>query len=438
MRATSFVYFVFIASAAPSPDLGRGLFYKLLDWANTEIPKKYKPMNAVPIRTLLGIALLISLFAGDATGQTVKVGGLAYVDYFYRLGDDDESALWQKPKDNLWDSDRDETVNDAFHGFTYRKVYLTTDATISENFKARFRLEANDKHAGSKGPIPFVKDMWVDWNYTGNHSARVGVMPPPVFQLSEHVWGFRSLEKTIIDVQGVNSSRDFGIRFDGPIPIRNGLVRYAVMLANGSGNRAEHDKNKRGYAQISIHPSDKLVFSVNADYGKYLNEYNLDGEIFRSPPYREVRTAVFGGYEGDVARFGVEAFLYELKREEEEQTRTVRRENEAGYIEISTFEPFNRLIGISVFGSIKVNPLVEFVGRLDLTKNNGEFGEIDSSGPVLNETLVVAGVAFTPNEHVRIIPNLWWFGADLQWDADSEVTGKRKNRMGRVTIEVSF
>ena len=425
--------------------------HKLPDWANTEIPKKYKTMNAAPIRTLLGVALLISLFAGDATGQTVKVGGLAYVDYFYRLGDDDETVLWQKPKDNLWDTDRDVTINDALHGFTYRRVYLTTDATISEKFKARFRLEANDKHAGSKGPIPFVKDMWVDWNYTGNHSARVGVMPPPVFQLSEHVWGFRSLEKTILDVQGVNSSRDFGIRFDGPIPIRNGLARYAVMLANGDpplysnlsalGGRSEilveHDKNKKGYAQISIHPSDKLVFSVGTDYGKYLNQFSLDGEVFRSPPYREVRTAVFGGYEGDVARFGVEAFLYELKREEE-QTRTVRGENEAGYIETSTFEPSSRLIGISVFGSIKVNPLVEFVGRLDLTKNDGEFGQIDSSGPVLNETLVVAGVAFAPNEHVRIIPNLWWFGSDVQWDEDRELSGKRKNRMGRVTIKVSF
>ena len=436
MRATSFVYFVFIASAAPSPDLGRGLFYKLPDWANTEIPKKYKPMNAVPIRTLLGIALLISLFAGDATGQTVKVGGLAYVDYFYRLGDDDESALWQKPKDNLWDSDRDETVNDAFHGFTYRKVYLTTDATISENFKARFRLEANDKHAGSKGPIPFVKDMWVDWNYTGNHSARVGVMPPPVFQLSEHVWGFRSLEKTIIDVQGVNSSRDFGIRFDGPIPIRNGLVRYAAMLANGSGNRAEHDKNKRGYAQISIHPSDKLVFSAGADYGKYLNQAILNGEVFRSPPYREVRASVFGGYEGDVARFGVEAFRYELKREQE-QTRIVR-ETEDGYLETSTYEPSTRLIGISVFGSFKVNPLVEFVGRLDLTKDDGDFGAIDSYDRILDETLVLVGVAFTPNKHVRIIPNLWWFGSDYQEEDEREFSGKGKNRMGRVTIEASF
>ena len=398
------------------------------------LSERNKTMHTAPIRTLLGISLLISLFAGDATGQTVKVGGLVYVDYFYRLGDDDETVLWQNPKDNLWDTDRDVTINDALHGFTYRRVYLTTDATISEKFKARFRLEANDKHAGSKGPIPFVKDMWVDWNYTGNHSARAGIMPPPAFQLSEDVWGFRSLEKTILDVQGVNSSRDFGIRFDGPIPIRNGLVRYAVMLANGSGNRAEHDKNKRAYAQISIHPSNKLVFSVGADYGKYLNEYNLDGEVFRSPPYR-VRTAVFGGYEGDVARFGVEAFLYEL---EEEQTLTARRGNEAGYSEIVTYEPLNRIIGISVFGSVKVNPLVEFVGRLDLTKNDREFGQIDSSDYMLSETLIVAGVAFTPNEHVRIIPNLWWFSSDYQEDDDRELAVKRKNRMGRVTIEVSF
>ena len=401
------------------------------------LSERNKTMHAAPIRTLLGIALLISLFAGDATGQTVKVGGLAYVDYFYRLGDDDESALWQKPKDNLWDTDRDVTINDVLHGFTYRRVYLTTDATISEKFKARFRLEANDKHAGSKGPIPFVKDMWVDWNYTGNHSARAGIMPPPAFQLSEHVWEFRSLEKTILDVQGVNSSRDFGIRFDGPIPIRNGLVRYAVMLANGGGNRAEHDKNKRGYAQISIHPSDKLVFSVGADYGKYLNQFSLDGEVFRSPPYREVRASVFGGYEGDVARFGVEAFLYELKRKEE-QTRTVRRENEAGYIETSTYEPSTRLSGVSVFGSVKINPLVELVGRLDLTKDDGDFGAIDAYDRILDETLVLVGVAFTPNKHVRIIPNLWWFGSDYQEEDEREFSGKGKNRMGRVTIEVSF
>ena len=399
-----------------------------------EKENRKKTMVAAPIRTLFGITLLISFFAGDATGQTVKIGGLAYVDYFYRPGDDDKNVLWQRPKDNLWDSGRDETVNDALHGFTYRRLYLTTDAAISERFKARFRLEASDNKVGSGGPVPFVKDMWVDWNYTGAHSARLGVMPPPAFQLSEGVWGFRSLEKTILDVQGVNSSRDFGIRFDGPIPIRNDLVRYAVMLANGNGNRADDDKYKKGYARISIHPSDKLVFSVGADYEKYLDDFIIEGDIVISRPYRKMRTSVFGGYEGGIVRFGLEAFLYALKLEEE-QTYIVRSENADGFIETSAYEPLNRLSGISVFGSIRVNPQVEFVGRLDLTKNNGEFGQID---PLLNETFVLAGMAFAPHENIRIIPNLWWFVSDAQWEEVPEVSGKQKNRMGRVTIEASF
>ena len=454
---TSFEYSVFIASAAPGPDLGRGLFYKLPDRANTEIPRKYTTMNATPIRTLLGIALLTSLFSGDATGQTVKVGGLAYVDYFYRLGDDDDDSFWQRPQDNLWNGGkRDDTINNAHQGFTYRRMYLTTDATISENFKARFRLEANDKHAGSKGPIPFVKDMWVDWNYTGNHSARVGVMPPPVFQLSEHVWGFRSLEKTILDVQGVNSSRDFGIRFDGPIPIRNGLARYAVMLANGDpplysnlsalGGRSEilveHDKNKTGYAQISIHPSDKMVFSVGAEYGKHSYPSDLREPLFAYRPYRDFRASVFGGYGGGVTRFGVEAFLHESRWEGTTVLFYAKLSSEE---EGDTDTRYTRQFGISVFGSIKVNSLVEFVGRLDLTENNGNFSLSDS---VLYETFVLAGVAFTPNEHVRIIPNLWWFGSNFRFEwydyrDDGTYDGlaldqKRKNRMGRVTIEVSF
>ncbi len=403
-------------------------------------------MNAVPIRTLLGIALLIPLFAGDATGQTVKIGGQAYVDYFYRLGDDDKYPYWQGPGDNLWITERDATINDALHGFSYRRMYLTADATLSGNFKARFRLETNDKHIEKSGPVPFVKDLWVDWNYTGNHSARVGIMPPPAFQLSEHVWGFRSLEKTILQVQEVNPPRDFGIRFNGPIPIRNDLVRYAVMLANGGpplyneaginedGFVPENDNHKKGYAQISIHPSDKLVFSAGADYERYLYQGSFDGEIFRSPPYRAIRVSVFGGYEGAAARFGVEAFLHTLK--EEWSRYNITKEHEFDYRD--RYERSTRLSGISVFGSAKVNPLVEFVGRLDLTKDDGDFSTSDFYDRMLDETLVLVGVAFTPNEHVRIIPNLWWFGSDYQEGDGRELVGKRKNRMGRVTIEVSF
>ena len=402
-------------------------------------------MNTTPIRTLLGVALLLSLFAGDATGQTVKVGGLAYVDYFYRPGDDDRSSSWQNPKNGLWSSGRDATVNDALHGFTYRRLYLTTDAVLSERFKARFRLEASGTNAVGSKPAPFVKDLWVDWNYAGDHSARLGVMPPPAFQLSERVWGYRSLEKTILDLQGVNSSRDFGIRFDGPVPIGNGLVRYAAMLANGNGNwNNTDDKYKKGYARISIHPSEKLVFSAGADYERYLHQNSTGGlELLRSPPYREARASVFGGYEGDAARFGVEAFLHTLKVQWSRYTPAPPVFDDGPFEEDGSeyrnrYESSTRLSGISVFGSFKINPLVEFVGRLDLTKDDGDFGPSDFSDRVLNETFVLAGVAFSPGKHVRIIPNLWWFGSDLQEGDEREFSGKGKNRMGRITIEVSF
>lgn len=404
-------------------------------------------MNATLIRTLLATALLIPLFAGGAAGQTVKVGGLGYVDYFYRFGDDDKDHYFHDPSDNLLGAHNNVAVNEALHGFSYRRLYLTTDATISENFKARLRLEANDQNTPGRRPTPFVKDLWVDWNYASDHSARIGIMPPPAFQLSEDVWGFRSLEKTILDVQRINAPRDFGIRFDGFLPLQGDFVRYAVMLANGDppvflglynelyeedetrGTLPEHEKNKRGYAQISIHPSDKLVFSVGADYGKYSYQYTIDEEFIRWPTHREARLSVFGGYEGEVARFGVEAFRHELNVEPER--------DEFGFLETRP-DISLRQFGISAFGSVKVNPLVEFVGRLDLNRNDVHSEEDDFSEIMLGDMLIVAGMAFRPNQHVRIIPNLWWFGSDLELDDDVDFAGKRKNRMGRVTVEVSF
>ncbi len=409
-----------------------------------DMPGKDRVMASALLRILPGVFLCMLFFAGEAAAQTgrtgpvVKIGGLGYVDYFYRFGDDDETFLWQKPKDTLWDSDRDATINDAFHGFTYRRLYLTTDAAISERFKARFRLEASDSKVGSGGPVPFVKDMWIDWKYAGDHSARMGVMPPPAFQLSESVWGFRSLEKTILDVQGINSSRDFGIRFDGPVPVRGDLVRYAAMLANGEGNRADSDKYKKGYARISIHPAGKLVFSAGVDYGKH--QLAPQEDIFISR--REARMSVFGGYEGDRLRFGLEAFRYELTWLDETYATTVRsNENEAGYVEIrQKHEPTMRIIGLSAFGSAKVHPRAEFVGRLDLTRNDDDFAATYSDDPLLNETLALAGIAFSPHENVRVIPNLWWFGSEIKSDdyPGDELVGKRKNRMLRVTIEASF
>lgn len=321
-------------------------------------------------RLALGVAVLLIAAAGDVEAQSVDVGGRAYIDYFYTLSSPDDDA-------------------EGFHGFTYRRLYLTADATLSEDFRARARLEANDGTTGAKGPVPFVKDLWIAWNYNGGHSAMLGVMPPPVFELAEDVWDYRSLEKTILDFQDVNDSRDFGIRFHGPLA-SDGVVRYAVMLANNNAASPETDKFKRGYAQLSLHPTEELVFSAGAHH-----------EGFGDAREEGTRLSAFGGYMAGTARFGVEAFWYLLEFTNGDEFR-------------------NR--GVSLFGSVRLDPRWEVVGRVDLSTE-------DAGMESLDETFILAGVAYAPVENVRIIPNLWLFDAEAVNDTEA---------LGRVTVDVNF
>lgn len=300
--------------------------------------------------------------------QQVDVGGLGFIDYFYTLSSPVEDE-------------------DELHGFTYRRLFLTADFTLSESFFGRARIEANEETLGSSGPVPFVKDLWLAWRYHGDHEARIGVMPPPVFELPEEVWGYRSLEKTILDFQGINSSRDFGVRFDGPL---GGDFGYAVMFGNGDGVRPESDPYKRGYALISYEPESGIRLSGAVDRAGY-----------EDPGDGSTRVSAFGGFRSNRLNFGAEAYWY-------------RQSFDVG-------ENF-RSTGLSVFARYLIADAWEFVGRVDLA--NEEFGEADA-----DNHFVVLGASYTPVEGVKLIPNLWFFN-ESQADA--------LEALARMTVEISF
>ncbi len=322
-------------------------------------------------RALPGVAVLL-LFAptGDAAAQVVDVGGRAFIDYYYRLSSPDESQ-------------------EGLHGFTYRRLYLTADAAWSEAFSARARLEANDGTMGPRGPVPIVKDLWVEWRYHGPHSTTLGVMPTPAFELAEDVYGYRSLEKTVLDFQDITASRDFGIRVDGPLT-SGGTFRYALMLANNSTVRPETDVYKRGYARLSFHPSEMLTFSVGGDRAGYGDERRL-GQ----------RLSAFGGYVTDAASIGAQIYSYVLEFVDEDALRHV---------------------GVSLFGSFRLNPHWELMARTDVARERLDGADVD-------EAFLLAGVAYSPIDNIRIIPNLWLFDSEASRDEES---------LGRITVEVSF
>ena len=315
--------------------------------------------------------LLLGQVPNDAAAQSVDLGGLAYIDYFYTLSAPAEQE-------------------EGFNGFTYRRLYLTADFRLSDTFHGRARLEANEESSGSRGPVPFVKDLYLTWDYAGDHSATLGVGPPPAFEISEDVWGYRSLEKTILDLEGIVSSRDFGIRFDGPITSGGGL-RYAAMLANNEGTRVEDDSYKRAYAQLAAFPTDALVFTIGADRAGYDDTRDFG-----------TRISGFAGYRAEAIRLGLEGFWSE--------------------IEFAAADGTHTTTGISLFGAVRVAPEWEVMARLDRA-------QAEVPGLTTLTTFLLGGFSYRPNEFVRLIPNIWFYKAD---DAEEG------RALGRFTVDVRF
>jgi len=320
------------------------------------------------LRWLFALFLLLGIGSERATAQSVDLGGRIYMDYVYNIADPSPEREGQ-------------------HGFQYRRLYLTADFDLSEEFAGRARLEAPEGATGVSGVE--VKDLWLTWHYSKEHSATIGVTPPPAFGLAEDVWGYRSLEKTIMDLQDVVDSRDFGVRVDGPL-LGDGTVRYAAMVANNTNTGfTETDKYKRAYLQLQARPTGRLLFVAGGDYTAFSDERKSG-----------TRLSAFVGYTAETVRVGLETFWYRLARTAAEARTDV---------------------GGSLFGRVQVAPAWEMVGRLDRMRTSGV-------GPNRYETLIVGGVAYYPHPNVAFIPNL-----RLQ-DRDRDTAAVT----GRFTLEVNF
>ena len=257
--------------------------------------------------------------------------------------------------------------------------------------RVRARLEANDGTTNSDGnPSPFVKDLFLRWdNAVGEgHRLTVGISSPPAFTASEAFLGYRSLEKTIQDLKKIVSSRDFGLKMEGPLG--SGGLTYAVMLGNNSSVKQETDRHKRLYVQVGATPGDRLALTIGGDYASL-------------PGGSSLNTNAFLGYRLDRARIGVEGFY-----------NPVRPEDRLDELDRS---------GVSVFGAFSVGGRSELVTRFDA------YNWAPALGQDLTGWFALVGVAMRPADGVQIIPNLVLDNA-IGTD-DTRITG-------RVTLNLNF
>ena len=364
------------------------------------------------MKKMLAVSAFLILLGSTLAVAQGKFSGYMFGDYYYNVMRDANI-----PSSNV----ASPAGGTAFQAFQLRRIYLTYDNDISEQFTTRFRLEA-DQAAATSAPtasgdvLPsgkvgvFVKDAYLMWKnvFTGSNLI-FGVQPTPAYDVSEAAWGYRSLEKTIMDLRGIVSSRDLGVSLKGKIT-GDGMINYWAMFANGSGNNVETDKYKRYYAHIQLKPSANLQATLYVDYKDAANV--LDSYTKSNVNNGAVTTALFIGYNEPYSyNIGIEGFMQSTSNALKD-TATKSYSNKSA-------------MGISIFGSVNIIPELALVARYDdfnpstadNSKDPAQFGTGTAGN--LARNYVIAGLSWKVDKNVSIMPNVLYETYEAQKGAST-------------------
>lgn len=334
-------------------------------------------MNKIIIG-LLCVFSLQFLFAQENTGG--KISGYMFGDYFYNaVRDTGLSSL-----SNVVNSGKQD-----LNGFQLRRIYFTYDYNISDNFVTRFRLEADQNANTSDGKVGvFVKDAYLTWkNIFSGSDLTFGIQPTMVIENADADWGHRFLEKTILDLRGIVSSRDIAVSLKGKLDT-DGVFNYWVMIGDGSGNKPETDKFKRFYAHLQYIPIKNLSITL---YGDLKTKPSVDDPQNNSTASstlsnNDLTYALLLGYkEKDNFSIGAEVFLNTTQNG----------------IRSSSIVKDRNGIGVSFFGSYNFSQQLSAAGRFDYFDPNTN---TDFKGDSRN--WFIFSLNYKPVDKVTISPNV--------------------------------
>lgn len=310
-----------------------------------------------------------------------KFSGLMFGDYFYNVSRDPNIAT--QPNVATGGSE-------DFNAFQFRRIYFTFDDDISTSFTTRFRLEMDQVSLASNLKISvFVKDAYLKWkNVFANSDLTFGIQPTPAYDVSENFWGYRSLDKTIMDLRGIVPSRDFAVslrgKFDTP-----GKYNYWIMVGNNSGNSPEIDKYKRFYFHFQYKPSDAFTVTAYEDIKQnpFILDPNNGANHLGNGMYT---TAFFASYaKADCFRAGFETFFQHTANG-----------NKIGSAAPFVLRPRNG-VGYSLWAWYNFNPKIGVVGRYDHFDPNK-----DDSFKGDSRNYFIGGLTLKPHKNVSIMPNI--------------------------------
>jgi len=299
---------------------------------------------------------------GIADANEGKFSGYMIGDYYWFAASHDSSLVGK-------------------NGFWFRRIYFTYDQDINDAFSVRLRYEmASDGSFGKDASkhTPYIKDAYLKWKYNANHHMLVGISPTPTWGLLEKFWGYRSVEKTLLDLQKWSSSRDFGLALKGSL-LKDDKMEYHLMIANGGSEKNETNKGKKVFGAVSYHFSKNFFVEVYADWNDNAGNNSYSGwKTFQG----------FAGYETKNYKLGLQI------------ARQIRKPYGS--------EEFT-MDAASVFGIFNFAKQAKVFARIDRMFDANPEGHEISYLPFDNSagsTLYILGLDYSPASAVHFMPNI--------------------------------
>ncbi len=339
--------------------------------------------------------------------------------------------------------------NKGTNAFQVRRFYLAYDYNFAPKFTASATLaDEQNLDAGGNNTV-YLKYAYVKWaDIFPKSNLIIGQQPTPSFATTpfgtEPLWGYRSIERTIMDIHNNDASSDLGVALTGDLwrgmsgdTLKPNLIGYMVQIGNGSSAKPENDgyKNIRWTAYASL-MQQNLTFGYYGDFHTTnIGTVNQSASTFKVYANLKIK---------NIFKIGGELFTQNWK-------------NCATYKTGATTanEDIN-IMGWSVFASGKIVKKLNYYARMDMynpdTKyNKNKIYTAITSAPISpswsyvqagasgltpfslspgtnqaavfsTQTFYTLGFDYTPVKRLHIMPNLWI----TQFNSMANVSGTAK------------
>jgi len=209
---------------------------------------------------LAACGMSLAAYADTAVTENTTVGGRAFIDL---------TSLDQK-------SNGTKTAASGF-GLDVTRFYLIANHTFDDIWSANLTTDFNYVSADSETQL-FIKKAYLQAKISDAFWVRAGSADLGWVPFTEEVYGYRYVEKVLLDRLSFGTSADWGVHIGGKFA--DGKVGYALSAIEGNGYKnPTRSKSLDVEGRLSFKPVDGLTAAV----GFYSGKRGKDLEVTTTP-----------------------------------------------------------------------------------------------------------------------------------------------------------